>query len=91
MCIRDRQITTNYLRHLGLIHRIDENEAPITEATYKRYAGYSKRMNEQPVKKVESEAATDQPAKYAEADRPDSPPEAEASPIVEARYSDEFV
>ena len=62
-----------------------------TEAIYKQYAGYSKRMNEQPVKKVESEAATDQPAKYAEADKPDSPPEAEASVIVEARYSDEFV
>ena len=48
-------------------------------------------VREQPVKKVESEAATDRPAKYSEPDKPDSPPEAEASPIVEARYSDEFV
>ena len=87
-CIRCKKTftqRTNYLRHLGLIHRIDENEAPITEATYKRYAGYSKRKNEQPAKKVESEAArTDQPAEYAEADKPDSPPEVEpeAGPSV---------
>jgi len=43
VCSREFGQSTNYYRHLGLVHRITKDGQPIDAQTYAKYAQYSKR------------------------------------------------
>ena len=59
MCNREFGQSTNYYRHLGLVHRITKDGQPIDDQTYAKYAQYSKRG-----KRIPSELkTTEQPNK----------------------------
>jgi len=79
-CGKEFGQSTNYARHMGLVHKLTTMGEEIDSATLARYASYAKRGRREPNEPNQSSEHTSAPsaeddlAAYAEPDEPDTPP-----------------
>ena len=79
-CGKEFEQSTNYARHMGLVHKLTTKEEEIDSATLARYASCAKSGRSEPNKPNQlsepllSLTLEGEPAAYAEPDEPESPP-----------------